>query len=128
MLIIDWSSDVCSSDLPLRPAALERRAARAAAAGRVHRRGRGQRADRTGRLDDVSPGVRLDEPARRRLCFDQRLAAALPRRNLCRTAAAHRSEEPTSELQSLMRISYSVLRLQKNNNQQIYQNTHHNNI
>src|SRR3546814_1156720 len=38
---------------------------------------------------------------------------------------AHRSEEHTSELQSLMRISYAVFCLKKNNNIQRTQKTHY---
>src|SRR3546814_7232465 len=39
-----------------------------------------------------------------------------PRQQDCRTAQRHRSEEHTSELQSLMRISYAVFCLKKKNN------------
>src|SRR3546814_14525859 len=44
-----------------------------------------------------------------RRCRDYSLAAALP----CRGLGAARSEEHTSELQSLMRISYAVFCLKK---------------
>src|SRR3546814_2546740 len=39
-------------------------------------------------------------------------------------AISTRSEEHTSELQSLMRISYAVFCLKKNNNQQRHTHTH----
>src|SRR3546814_4510185 len=79
----DWSSDVCSSDLRARPAAGDQHHARRLR----HRRGGGLRA----------------------------AAAAAPARPAHRRAARHplRSEEHTSELQSLMRISYAVFCLKK---------------
>src|SRR3546814_5041871 len=40
------------------------------------------------------------------------------------SAFVERSEEHTSELQSLMRISYAVFCLKKKNNQTTYHNTH----
>src|SRR3546814_9129473 len=93
MRISDWSSDVCSSDLAhpceRRPPA----------------RGR--------RLGDAAPDDRrgaLDAPARQ-------LPAARPRGLARRGDRADpdfgRSEEHTSELQSLMRISYAVFCLKK---------------
>src|SRR3546814_5882700 len=124
MRISDWSSDVCSSDLlqeagesirarlkPLRsgstttdttwracnepvpqPAVLDRagagrRAARTAAAGR--------------------PGLRAGALPRHGLHDHRGGRAADPVRRAVR-AVAGRSEEHTSELQSLMRISYAV--------------------
>src|SRR3546814_1558286 len=55
-----------------------------------------------------------------------RLSKSLPYRNLSSSGASHalvgdrpRSEEHTSELQSLMRISYAVFCLKKKNNLQI---------
>src|SRR3546814_5595072 len=52
---------------------------------------------------------------------DQRVVVALE------TAALDRSEEHTSELQSLMRISYAVfcLKKKKNNNTRIHQSYNH---
>src|SRR3546814_2538910 len=43
------------------------------------------------------------------------------------SAASSRSEEHTSELQSLMRISYAVFCLKKKNQIRHKKNTHHNN-
>src|SRR3546814_3060329 len=108
MRISDWSSDVCSSDLA---------AVQGVAAGRhkrpVHRAGGWRR--------DVVVGVACAQPAGAIAglgdCHgnDQRLHAernfrchgALdPEARRCRPG--DRSEEHTSELQSLMRISYAV--------------------
>src|SRR3546814_6566886 len=94
MRISDWSSDVCSSDLagPCRSgrsatATLHRREPRIAGYVRRCRR-------------------RHAEPVR----------PAAKRRDWPATATAMvRAEEHTSELQSLMRISYAVFSLKKNN-------------
>src|SRR3546814_5992837 len=100
MRISDWSSDVCSSDL--------------------QRRGE-------------QPAKQPRPPARgaQRLCHHQHREEYLPammvdaqRPELHENIARHdqeqrhdiRSEEHTSELQSLMRISYAVFCLKKNNN------------
>src|SRR3546814_8298936 len=93
MRISDWSSDVCSSDLATRlssPTAMRRR------------------------------HERVRNPVLRRLCADHPAAAQrdpcdeqLVRRRPPR--ACQRSEEHTSELQSLMRISYAVFCLKKKN-------------
>src|SRR3546814_6459617 len=108
MRISDWSSDVCSSDL------IEAVAASALA-----------------RSPGVSPGedrmrspiilgalVALLTPAgalaqRADLPPSEKVAEALDNHP---AVAAARSEEHTSELQSLMRISYAVFCLQKKNN------------
>src|SRR3546814_2506489 len=64
----------------------------------------GTRPCRTGRARGLSPGIDLRG----------RNALAVPQgRHLARL----RSEEPTSELQSLMRHSYAAFCLKKNNNQ-----------
>src|SRR3546814_7063140 len=108
MRISDWSSDVCSSDLPL------------------HARGPG-----TDRQELLSPAQRRRG---RQICRhlpearsgdDQgfrRLAAGADdlfrgRRGVRSHLLRHqtRSEEHTSELQSLMRISYAVFCLKKTN-------------
>src|SRR3546814_7653809 len=95
MRISDWSSDVCSSDLHL-PCAV---------ADDGHGR-RGDRAARTGRPLAhhglrLWPGLSLCPPAQCRgfPCVSGELLGF---------SAADRSEEHTSELQSLMRISYAV--------------------
>src|SRR3546814_2543274 len=98
--ISDWSSDVCSSDLPTRH--LRR-------CGRV-------RPPRSGRVRSVArrsrPTTGLEWPG-----------VGPPPPAVCRTA--RRSEEHTSELQSLMRISYAVfcLKKQKKSRETIKSNT-----
>src|SRR3546814_8468512 len=107
MRISDWSSDVCSSDL-LR--------ARAEPDGRVgrqpptaHRRG-GRGAGRFhARRHRGARGTPDAEVARQPL-FRADLDLRARRR---RARPPDRSEEHTSELQSLMRISYAVLCLKK---------------
>src|SRR3546814_6006131 len=94
MRISDWSSDVCSSDLD----------------GDDDGEQRGEH----GRsLMQPRDGARLS-PARPSPRASTRPASARSRPTA--TAAGHpRSEEHTSELQSLMRISYAVFCLKKNN-------------
>src|SRR3546814_1596079 len=106
MRISDWSSDVCSSDLERLPARGARRP-RTAAAAAVHRRAEeGHRSRRLGGGLGARgrPGTgKLRQP-------DPDRAARHPRQ---RPAHGLRSEEHTSELQSLMRISYAVFCLKK---------------
>src|SRR3546814_9615651 len=110
MRISDWSSDVCSSDLvgdrlQARPFRLqddprfradraERGAVAAAAGADCRRYSRGG----AGRVE------RLETAIAHRAVRRRRRGAA---------ARSQRSEEPTSELQSLMRISYAVFCLKK---------------
>src|SRR3546814_9363730 len=134
MRISDWSSDVCSSDLntcaglmrlPFRP----RRMRRLAQPGR----GAARRSRRDGRAFHPSA-----EPKDIGLhnCRDWDDAGHSPRAPPVRAenAARHRgdrratrSEEHTSDLQSLMRLSYAVFRLKKkrqHKNNITVQNTH----
>src|SRR3546814_1354234 len=90
MRISDWSSDVCSCDLGARAPVPQRRGLDPAAA-RDRRHGR------------LSQGDRAQQ--------QRRLGA----RGQGGTQPAPRSEEHTSELQSLMRISYAVFCLKKIN-------------
>src|SRR3546814_10917573 len=112
MRISDWSSDVCSSDL-----------SRAWAAGHASAASRA----RAGSLFIGAPsckalvGCQLKRGARRAVdmnaVFSQRDApGGEPAHGL------HRSEEHTSELQSLMRHSYAVfcLKKKKNKNYNMY--------
>src|SRR3546814_6980595 len=85
MRISDWSSDVCSSDLGLRAGCAKPRR------GRADRSDPGRRAVLAGEEGFLQRGQR---PCRR---------AHRPR-----SPDHGRSEEHTSELQSLMRISYAV--------------------
>src|SRR3546814_5487283 len=90
MRISDWSSDVCSSDLVERVGVEQMPAAH-------HQRQRPRVADVGNRIavkdDQVGIFSRLQRPH-----------------------VVERSEEHTSELQSLMRISYAVFCLKKKNN------------
>src|SRR3546814_4383630 len=102
MRISDWSSDVCSSDLPFH------------AIGQDH-------------LLHLARGriFVADQQVLRHLLRDGGAAAgALARPDLGRIVEhrADRSEEHTSELQSLMRISYAVFCLKKKN--KINHNSH----
>src|SRR3546814_5086877 len=100
MRISDWSSDVCSSDLRAageeqdaewnHPEAEHRQEAQHAAADQQHTERPAQRCRR------------LESPAIEGMGLSHRLRAV-----------SRRSEEQTSELQSLMRISYAVFCLKK---------------
>src|SRR3546814_8332276 len=95
MRISDWSSDVCSSDLPV-------------ARGLAQRVKRGVMT-----LGDITALRRVD-----RRGFDQRARQFIDERTMAVEAGEQpceqgRSEEHTSELQSLMRISYAVFCLKK---------------
>src|SRR3546814_10910825 len=96
MRISDWSSDVCSSDLSTLPdfTGVER----GALAGRLL----------------LAPSVQALESA-----FDAAKYGELPPQpalEIVIPSLADRSEEHTSELQSLMRISYAVFCLKKKKN------------
>src|SRR3546814_6351543 len=123
MRISDWSSDVCSSDLFVHRAAWRHRAAHRLPAGTVGRHGRlclgaaagDQRtasgpwscgAHRSRTVHDADTGARYAAAA-----------AGIARNGQSRRAGSGRSEEHTSELQSLMRISYAVFCLKKKKKQ-----------
>src|SRR3546814_7633700 len=107
MRISDWSSDVCSSDL-------RRRAAQADA-------------ERHSRPDLRAPLLVAADARSVRRTGQERQDAAEHRTarrlkpgaysRLCIRAGADRSEEHTSELQSLMRISYAVFCIKKKKKQ-----------
>src|SRR3546814_3763164 len=106
MRISDWSSDVCSSDLR---SAGSGALARDGPAGQSHRLWNVARPPAAGGPRDHRGGRRTPRP----------LAAALTGARDRAKQEAHRpaigrSEEHTSELQSLMRISYAVFCLKKN--------------
>src|SRR3546814_9351182 len=115
MRISDWSSDVCSSDLRARDAEIEYR---------------------RGHADDPRDHRQQRQPHdQREADADAAHLAALPFGKLVRQdrdedEVIDRSEEHTSELQSLMRNSYAVFCLQKKmrNTQMMkwtrHQNTH----
>src|SRR3546814_7351785 len=100
MRISDWSSDVCSSDLGNRRAIARHSAFRSWCGPRPCPRSMG--------------GVHAR--IKRALCLDHRLPSQALGEFSRRSAVQHaRSEEHTSELQSLMRISYAVFCLKKKN-------------
>src|SRR3546814_4063274 len=119
MRISDWSSDVCSSDLGSEDDAHRARLwdgrdpgrRRAQQAGNDPDRGRGRR--RAGLRPAVEPqhDVGIGQARNRHAVEPQR--------------PTPRSEEHTSELQSLMRISYAVLCLKKNNTNATSETTQH---
>src|SRR3546814_3014190 len=101
MLISDWSSDVCSSDLE-----------RARVPGHARQSAVAQRRRHEGiRMADDGP-----EPARR--AAGDRAQHLLALHDLAPHPRRPRSEEHTSELQSLMRNSYAVFCLKKKNKKQ----------
>src|SRR3546814_4969047 len=127
MRISDWSSDVCSSDLGVDPAGRHEVQRLADAVGKVlillEHGGATHEIQRPG-VDLVQIGIAaLREGAqqverRRRLRIGPDLAlriglAALRLEPDVVDDVAARSEEHTSELQSLMRISYAVFCLKK---------------
>src|SRR3546814_9515615 len=115
MRISDWSSDVCSSDLR-RPRPLDDGAARVRR-GPLSRWG----GPRSSALLDVWERSRQSAHAASSTCISacgrapQSSRLTRPATNSLRPLAV-RSEEHTSELQSLMRISYAVFCLKKKNN------------
>src|SRR3546814_5574065 len=124
MRISDWSSDVCSSDLVQKPLRIQRR--HAAEAGRSdrlavvlvgHVAGGEHALDRSLRGAAAEPGADLQVTVvHRQLALEQAGVGRMSdgdeetvHVDLAGTVVEHRrSEEHTSELQSLMRISYAV--------------------
>src|SRR3546814_7792165 len=120
MRIRDWSSDVCSSDLagstrnnkPCRCTPRTR-----APAGNAVSQCTRQRSPRTS-IQDSPPATTASSssPASISIAASPVTWWARRERNTSQTINASRSEEHTSELQSLMRISYAVFCLKKKNN------------
>src|SRR3546814_6495316 len=116
MRISDWSSDVCSSDLN------EVEALRACEVG-IGRPG--NRDELAAALEDVerffqrvgAEAVHRDIIAREDLL---EVPALVIHHHIC---PERRSEEHTSELQSLMRISYAVFCLKKKTKQHIHRHS-----
>src|SRR3546814_2873569 len=103
MRISDWSSDVCSSDLPC--------------SGRREPLHSAERC-LSGRHTDDRPTGALEKSHLEGLRFNIERAQHSPshiRRSASCEDRGRRSEEHTSELQSLMRISYAVFCLKKKN-------------
>src|SRR3546814_8011026 len=111
MRISDWSSDVCSSDLgswcPPRP---DRRRVRA---------WRGGRSRPAARAGEGAPGL-YRHRRRRKSARGLQARGEHPeaRGEEGRRGGIFRSEEHTSEIQSLMRISYDVFCLKKTKKKQ----------
>src|SRR3546814_3925482 len=131
MRISDWSSDVCSSDrlpteaefvdvLGVSRTVIREAIARLAAAGLVEaRQGKGLFVSETARYqafqitrDEVENLSDVIELLELRLCVETEMAALAAERR-SEVDVMNRSEEHTSELQSLMRISYAVFCLKK---------------
>src|SRR3546814_2099844 len=117
MRISDWSSDVCSSDLRSAPSGWPNCRLRS---------GGGARRDRLGERHRVAGAAQVR--GQRILGFERGDDGLAQLRGLfshaqvvehLRRAQQQRSEEHTSELQSLMRISYAVFCLKKKK-QQLY--------
>src|SRR3546814_8524285 len=104
MRISDWSSDVCSSDL-FEPRLAER----------DHLRGCiDLREQAAGRLVDAGVGrLRGEHDGDEQRVIVDRFEFGFGVRIVLRQPREERSEEHTSELQSLMRISYAVFCLKK---------------
>src|SRR3546814_10077228 len=115
MRISDWSSDVCSSDLS------ERRGRQR----RVRRRGREGHDEGLLRLAKKSDGRFPRERFEQEREDDEHLEREREQHDADerRQADDERSEEHTSELQSLMRISYAVFCLKKKKKRKTTQST-----
>src|SRR3546814_8491433 len=122
MRISDWSSDVCSSDLPVSRALSLRASLRASprdSARRSRRPGRDCAEDSGAGAPKVVPrtnGSRANgsRASRRAPPGAGRPVGTKSQGIRPEPQASLRSEEHTSELQSLMRISYDVFCLKKN--------------
>src|SRR3546814_4005556 len=119
MRISDWSPDVCSSDLDLvvnHPAQPQIGLARPLSEiGELEPAGFHPRVTRECGERTIAPAHRYVADRQgmglqRGVVYAQRQVAPGPR---CRQCQVLRSEEHTSELQSLMRISYAVFCLKK---------------
>src|SRR3546814_8470122 len=126
MRISDWSSDVCSSDLQGADVSADPERSRDASGLRL-------RFDHDCRAADPQPRRALrslqhdgdfrDEWGRRSGGADRTIGRSV---QLAGGADLQRSEEHTSELQSLMRISYAVFCLKKKKSTKHNNNYHHN--
>src|SRR3546814_3182342 len=99
MRMSDWSSDVCSSDLPEQTASSASRRQDPSGA----RRARGR--ERCGKVATIRH--------RQADAGDRHKNRRTQERTATRRGTMARSEEHTSELQSLMRISYAVFCLKQ---------------
>src|SRR3546814_9775572 len=118
MRISDWSSDVCSSDLcgdgdSCRRRLLARRRAARLAARRLRLPDLARPAAGAAQPPHPAGSAAADPVRERRHPCPGRRGAAAARLRAEPDHGAGRSEEHTSELQSLMRISYAVFCLKK---------------
>src|SRR3546814_7793220 len=129
MRISDWSSDVCSSDLVRQQLAHRHRLDDRLLGRRIRQQLR-PRADEArdwravpvdvdDRLDDRGPGAGQPDFLPTGLLWTCRMAA----RAVGAGRAFARSEEHTSELQSLMRISYAVFCLKQKTTPLLYKHS-----
>src|SRR3546814_7383010 len=114
MRISDWSSDVCSSDL--QPLVLGDAAQALALSQQLFEQGFWVAAIRPPTVPVGTSRLRITLSAAHRPAQIDALLDAL-------ATALRRSEEHTSELQSLMRISYAVFCLKKKHNKKKSQST-----
>src|SRR3546814_8020684 len=132
MRISDWSSDVCSSDLALHenpsPRAVSRAFSASLGSDDIHV-SRPLMASTAWRQ---LSGLRLQNSSTPWKSSSMVPTGSLPTAGApataSRVAEAFRSEEHTSELQSLMRISYAVFALNKQTQPQINNTNQRNNI
>src|SRR3546814_2396896 len=115
MRISDWSSDVCSSDL------IEEAAQQRAGTGAPEHGVIGADVDRQPLHQHVHRRIGRDARAGDQEGEDGRGRIGAHGWG-CTFPSPLRSEEHTSELQSLMRISYAVFCLKKKNNKRILEN------
>src|SRR3546814_6631793 len=113
MRISDWSSDVCSSDLK---APTRSSCASSSQSSRYWKSASVSPGKPTTKLERIAMSGQISRQDRSR---SSTLASLAGRFIALSTDGAARSEEHTSELQSLMRISYAVFCLKKKNKQKI---------
>src|SRR3546814_9035092 len=116
MRISDWSSDVCSSDLTAALNALGA-ASRARTSARII--GVTGSVGKTGTKEALFHALDRYAPYavhRSVKSYNNHVGVPLSLARMPRESRFGRSEEHTSELQSLMRISYAVFCLKKNTN------------
>src|SRR3546814_7346051 len=120
MRISDWSSDVCSSDLydmfwhRVHIAYMANRGKKSITLNLKDPRAMKILLDLVRQADVVQHNMRYDAAERLKIDYES-LKAIKPDLIYCHTRG--RSEEHTSELQSLMRISYAVFCLKKKKKQ-----------
>src|SRR3546814_7123320 len=122
MRISDWSSDVCSSDLTSRAGRLKRALSALSVAPRAG--GGGDFGTPTCCAQYWNKSRTIFMLAQAGHQFHE-VAGAVPAVELGGQYAVPRSEEHTSELQSLMRISYAVFCLKKKKQINYNKNTIH---